>query len=295
MKQLTLETLRTPIEPTAFVINHLTVSSISIVSTVSCTQIYRFSHSPVELERKRGGIGLRVRAVPTGGTDGREQTHRRTGPGGGAAGPTMREHRARGGPLPWLWPVYFDLLRGGRTVRRVARFAIRARRWLPREAPMPHERCLITARLAGPCASCRQPAWPVHAQSDGRILCADCCACGRSGAQAAGTDAAPGKPSKAGPGHDTLAADRGHAEKQARNRPSGGRWRIAGVGEGETYHAARNGAFLRVFWPRPRPGRAWPASGAGPQHAAGPAPQGLARENVSAPGCSGRNFTEEER
>jgi hypothetical protein len=108
MKQLTLETLRTPIEPTAFVINHLTVSSISIVSTVSCTQIYRFSHSPVELERKRGGIGLRVRAVPTGGTDGREQTHRRTGPGGGAAGPTMREHRARGGPLPWLWPVYFD-------------------------------------------------------------------------------------------------------------------------------------------------------------------------------------------
>jgi hypothetical protein len=28
---------------------------------------------------------------------------------------------------------------------------------------MPHERCLITARLAGPCARCRQPACPAPA------------------------------------------------------------------------------------------------------------------------------------
>jgi hypothetical protein len=52
-------------------------------------------------------------------------------------------------------------------------------------------KCFITARLAGPCASCRQPAWPAHVWPDGRILCATCCGCGRGGAQAAGTDAAP--------------------------------------------------------------------------------------------------------
>jgi hypothetical protein len=81
---------------------------------------------------------------------------------------------------------------------------------------MPRERCLITSRLAGPCASCRQPAWPAHVQSDGRILCANCCACGRGGAQAVGTDAAPSKPSKAGPGHEALAADRGPAKNMPR-------------------------------------------------------------------------------
>jgi hypothetical protein len=53
--------------------------------------------------------------------------------------------------------------------------------------------CLITYRLAGPCRCCRQPAWPVHAQSDGRILCARCCGCGQCGAQAAGADAPTGQ------------------------------------------------------------------------------------------------------
>jgi len=65
---------------------------------------------------------------------------------------------------------------------------------------MRRERCTITARLAGPCACCRQPAWPAHVQSDGRILCADCCACGRGGAQAAGAHAAPGG-ARSGPAH----------------------------------------------------------------------------------------------
>jgi len=51
--------------------------------------------------------------------------------------------------------------------------------------------CLITARLAGPCASCRQPAWPAHVRGL-LIYCEACCGCGRGGAQAAGTHAAPG-------------------------------------------------------------------------------------------------------
>jgi hypothetical protein len=83
--------------------------------------------------------------------------------------------------------------------------------------------CLITARLAGPCACCRQPAWPVHAQSDGRILCATCCGCVRGGAQAPGRDAAgPGHEAgpvmrhEAGPRLEALAADRGPAENRPR-------------------------------------------------------------------------------
>jgi hypothetical protein len=79
---------------------------------------------------------------------------------------------------------------------------------------MPRERCLITARLAGPCATCRQPAWPAHAWPDGRILCGNCCPCARRnaapGRAAAGHahDAGPVMPREAGPGHDALAAHR---------------------------------------------------------------------------------------
>jgi hypothetical protein len=81
--------------------------------------------------------------------------------------------------------------------------------------------CLITARLAGPCACCRQPAWPAHVWPDGRILCGHCCPCARRdaapGRDAAGHahDAGPVMPREAGPGHAALAAHRG----PAKNRP----------------------------------------------------------------------------
>jgi hypothetical protein len=52
--------------------------------------------------------------------------------------------------------------------------------------------CLITARLAGPCATCRQPAWPAHVRGL-LIYCEACCGCGRGGAQAAGSDAPAGQ------------------------------------------------------------------------------------------------------
>jgi hypothetical protein len=51
--------------------------------------------------------------------------------------------------------------------------------------------CLITSRLAGPRATCRQAAWPAHVRGL-LIYCEACCGCGRAGAEAAGTDAAPG-------------------------------------------------------------------------------------------------------
>jgi hypothetical protein len=51
--------------------------------------------------------------------------------------------------------------------------------------------CLITSRLAGPCATCRQAAWPAHVRGL-LIYCEACCGCGRAGPEAAGTDAAPG-------------------------------------------------------------------------------------------------------
>jgi hypothetical protein len=54
---------------------------------------------------------------------------------------------------------------------------------------MPRDECLITSRVAGPCASCRQPAWPAHVQGL-LIYCEACCGCGRRGAQAPGRDAA---------------------------------------------------------------------------------------------------------
>jgi hypothetical protein len=57
---------------------------------------------------------------------------------------------------------------------------------------MRRERCTITARLAGPCARCRQAAWPAHARGL-LIYCEACCGCGGDGAQAAGTDAPTGQ------------------------------------------------------------------------------------------------------
>ena len=81
---------------------------------------------------------------------------------------------------------------------------------------MPRERCLITARLAGPCASCRQPAWPAHVWPDGRILCGNCCPCARRDAAPRRAAAGPGH--EAGPGHDAL-ADRGRHQGQAHGMP----------------------------------------------------------------------------
>ena len=75
---------------------------------------------------------------------------------------------------------------------------------------MRRERCTITARLAGPCARCRQAAWPAHAWPDGRIVCGNCCPCARR-------NAAPGRDT-AGPGHDALTA-RGRHQGQAHGMP----------------------------------------------------------------------------
>jgi hypothetical protein len=58
---------------------------------------------------------------------------------------------------------------------------------------MPRERCLITSRLAGPCATCRQPAWPAHVQTDGRIVCGHCCPCAPRDAAPAGAAAEGGR------------------------------------------------------------------------------------------------------
>jgi len=51
--------------------------------------------------------------------------------------------------------------------------------------------CPVTHRLSGPCVRCRQPAWPAHVRGL-LIYCEACCGCGQGGAEAAGTDAAPG-------------------------------------------------------------------------------------------------------
>jgi hypothetical protein len=74
---------------------------------------------------------------------------------------------------------------------------------------MPRERCLITYRLAGPCARCRQAAWPAHVRGF-EIYCEACCGCGRGGAEAAGAHAAPG--------HEALAAQ-GRHQGQAHGMP----------------------------------------------------------------------------
>jgi len=72
---------------------------------------------------------------------------------------------------------------------------------------MPHD-CLITYRLAGPCACCRQAAWPAHVWPDGRILCADCCACAPRDAAPAGAAARSMPREQSGPA-------RGMPEKRA--------------------------------------------------------------------------------
>jgi hypothetical protein len=96
--------------------------------------------------------------------------------------------------------------------------------------------CLITSRLAGPCASCRQPAWPAHVRGL-LIYCEACCGCApraaAPGRAAAGPahDAAPGKPSKAGPGHEALAADRGPSENMPRIGLPAGAGASAGWGK----------------------------------------------------------------
>ena len=77
-----------------------------------------------------------------------------------------------------------------RSVGIAARSAIRGRRWPVREARMSLD-CLVTHRLSGPCTLCRQPAWPAHVRGL-LIYCEACCGCGQGGAEAAGTDAAPG-------------------------------------------------------------------------------------------------------
>jgi hypothetical protein len=97
---------------------------------------------------------------------------------------------------------------------------------------MRRERCTITARLAGPCACCRQPAWPAHVRGF-EVYCEACCGCGRGGAQApgrggrdlAGSHSLPCRP---GPGHDALAAHRG----PAKNRPKTGLPAGAGASPG---------------------------------------------------------------
>jgi hypothetical protein len=216
---------------------------------------------------------------------------------------------------------------------------------------MRRERCTITARLAGPCACCRQAAWPVHAQSDGRILCARCCGCGRGGAQAAGTDAAPATiPPQACPGRPagrgvalppapgatmppppwppwpgprcrpprTMALARATGRAIAPAGPGKARSTadalacVSGAVSGPARAIVRGdppGAALafeqapglaaapEIYFP---PARSMPPaprgrSGYRPPPWPAPLPQGLARENVSAPGCSGHNFTEEER
>jgi hypothetical protein len=125
---------------------------------------------------------------------------------------------------------------------------------------MRHERCTVTARLAGPCARCRQAAWPSHVWPDGRILCGNCCPCAprdaTPGRDAAGHahDAGPVMPREAGPGHDALAAHR----EPPKNKPRiglpagavalerGGKARSVVVGE---YYPAGSAHFWGRFWP----------------------------------------------
>jgi len=81
---------------------------------------------------------------------------------------------------------------------------------------MPRD-CLITSRVAGPCASCRQPAWPAHVWPDGRILCGNCCPCApRADAMHAGPDGGRAAAPAAGcPGW------RGRAQRCRPGRPAG--------------------------------------------------------------------------
>jgi hypothetical protein len=113
---------------------------------------------------------------------------------------------------------------------------------------MPRD-CLITSRVAGPCASCRQPAWPAHVQGL-LIYCEACCGCGRGGGPA-------GPAREAGPDHDALAADRGPSENMPGiGLPAGaGASQAWGKAPDTTQRPARDsGALeaLRQAWPGPR-------------------------------------------
>jgi hypothetical protein len=131
---------------------------------------------------------------------------------------------------------------------------------------MPHD-CLITPRLAGPCARCRQAAWPAHVRGL-LIYCEACCGCGHGGAQAAGADAAPrraaaGPAREAGPGAADAAAAlttmppwlccRRRPGRPAHRTPLGARYRrryCAGTGrESPRYRPARGERFWGRFCP----------------------------------------------
>ena len=170
--------------------------------------------------------------------------------------------------------------------------------------------CLITSRVAGPCATCRQPAWPAHVWPDGRILCGNCCPCARRdaapGRDAAGpdNDAGPVMPREAGPGHDALAADRGPAE----NRPGTGLPAGAGASPGHGWWGSTGRPDPGPLEALSGPARDLAAQGLPAPEAArkashtaaplaGPAPtphnQAWAADrgkNISLPECSGYNL-----
>jgi hypothetical protein len=158
------------------------------------------------------------------------------------------------------WPTS-SVAGTGRFVAAAARFAIRARRRLPREATMPRERCLISFRLAGVCRTCKRATWPAHIAADLSVYCADCCeACrldrapvenpraktarrrtvrsarpGKGGGDTGppepgpccavsgpARDAASVKPSEVAPGRKGRAADRGPCENRLAKGPLAG-------------------------------------------------------------------------
>jgi hypothetical protein len=108
--------------------------------------------------------------------------------------------------------------------------------------------CLITVRLAGPCACCRQAAWRAHVWPDGRILCGNCCPC-------AARDAATKPAQSAKPGRrieDRRKTGRESAFPRALLHRQG-------RGGGGRYWTPRTGAVRGRFWPR----GSFPAAGAG--------------------------------
>ena len=115
--------------------------------------------------------------------------------------------------------------------------------------------CLITSRLAGPCATCRQAAWPAHVRGL-LIYCEACCGCGRGGAQAPGRDAAgPGHDAgpvmrhEAGPRLEALAADRGPSENMPGIRPLAGAVASARGGKGRGTTPRETGPFCALSGP----------------------------------------------
>jgi hypothetical protein len=124
--------------------------------------------------------------------------------------------------------------------------------------------------------------WP-----DGRILCADCCACGRGGAQAAGAHAAPGH--EAGPGHDARAADCGPSENMPGIRPLAGAVASAGRGKGGDSGPHETGPSCAATAPARAAGRSMPPAPM-PRRPALAAPQAGAWPCRRPPGprCPGR-------